>query len=154
MWVALFFLKIDNKSIPKLYWTESWKWLRNTLAKSQKLLKAAEGNSMYHFVTVLVKVLWNSLKLIDSSFSEFKEHHKWNVVAWAPGSSPTFPSNLGMSDGNLVGTSGHEGSCLTGSFINLDKYGKFNVARNGSLGWTGALNVPAWGLEGHAPECP
>ena len=59
-----------------------------------------------------------------------------------------------MSDGNLVGTGGHKGSCLTGSFINFDKSGKFNVARNGSLVRTEELNVPAWGLEGPALECP
>ena len=70
------------------------------------------------------------------------------------GSSPTLSSNLAMFDGNLVGTGGHEGSCLARSFINLDKFGKFNVARKGSLGHTGALKVPVWGLEGLAPECP
>ena len=59
-----------------------------------------------------------------------------------------------MFDGNLVGTGGHEGSCLTGSFINLDKSGKFNIARKGSLGQTGALKVPVWGLEGLAPKFP
>ena len=59
-----------------------------------------------------------------------------------------------MSDGNLVGIGGHERSCLTGSFINFDKSGKFNVARNEILGQTRVLNVPAWGLEGPAPECP
>ena len=59
-----------------------------------------------------------------------------------------------MSDGNLVGTGGHEGSCLTWSFINLDKSGKFNVSRKGSLGRTGALKVIVWGLEGLAPKFP
>ena len=141
MWVALFCLKVDNKSVLKSYRTRSWKWLRNAIAKSQKLLKAAEGNSMYHFAAALVKVLYNSLNLTESSFSEFEEHHKWNVVAWAPGSSPTLPSNLGMSDGNLVGIGGHEGSCLTDSFINFDKYGKFNVSRKGILGRTKELKV-------------
>ena len=59
-----------------------------------------------------------------------------------------------MPYGNLVGTGGHKGLCLTGSFINFDKYGKFKVAKNGSLGRTGVLNVPAWGLEGPALEFP
>ena len=40
------------------------------------------------------------------------------------------------------------------SFINFDKSGKFKVARNGSLGRTRVLNVPAWGLEGFSPEFP
>ena len=68
--------------------------------------------------------------------------------------SPDLPLNLGMFDGNLVGTGGHEGSCLTGSFINFDKSGKFKFVRNGSLGKTGVLNVPSWGLEGLAPMFP
>ena len=59
-----------------------------------------------------------------------------------------------MSDGNLVETGGHKGSCLTGSFINFDKYRKFKVVRKGSLGLTGVVNVPTWGFEGPAPECP
>ena len=45
--------------------------------------------------------------------------------------------------GNLVGTGGHKGSCLTGSFINFDKSGKFKVSKNRILGQTGVLNVPA-----------
>ena len=142
MWVALFCLKVDNKSVPKSYQTGSWKWLRKALAKSQKLLKGTEGNSIYHLAAIPVKVLWNSLNLIESSFNELEEHHKWKVVACAPGSSLALPLNLGMSDGNLVGTGGHEGSCLTGSFINIDKYGKFNVSRKGILGQTRALKVP------------
>ena len=59
-----------------------------------------------------------------------------------------------MSEGSLVGIGGHKGSCLTGSFINFDKSGKFKVSRKGSLGLIGALDVPAWGLEGLAPEFP
>ena len=54
----------------------------------------------------------------------------------------------------MVGTGGHEGSCLTRSFINFDKSSKFKVARKGSLGLAGVLEVLAWGLEGLAPECP
>ena len=65
-----------------------------------------------------------------------------------------FSLEFRISDGNLVGTGGHEGSCLTGSFINFEKSGKFKVAWNGSLGRTGALNVPVWGLEGPALESP
>ena len=52
------------------------------------------------------------------------------------------------------GIGGHKGSCLTGSFINFDKSSKFKVARKGSLGLTGVLDVPTWGFEGPAPECP
>ena len=49
---------------------------------------------------------------------------------------------------------GQEELCLTGLFIIFDKYGKFNVAKKGSLGLTGALKVPSWGLEGLAPIFP
>ena len=59
-----------------------------------------------------------------------------------------------MSDGNLVGIGGHEGSCLTRSFINFDKSSNFNVSKKGSLGHTGALKVPVWGLEVLAPKYP
>ena len=109
---------------------------------------------MYHFAAVPVKVLWNSLNLTESSFNELEEHHRWKVVACAPGSSPALPSNLGMSEGSLVGTGGHKGSCLTKSFINFDKSGKFKVARKGSFGLAGVLEVLAWGLEGLAPDHP
>jgi hypothetical protein len=39
---------------------------------------------------------------MKSSHSEFDEHHKRKVVMCAPGSSPRFPSNFGISEGNLV----------------------------------------------------
>ena len=54
----------------------------------------------------------------------------------------------------MVGTGGQEELCLIGSFISFDKFGKFNVAKKGSLGLTGALKVPVWGLEGLAPIFP
>ena len=109
---------------------------------------------MYHFAAVPVKILWNSLNLTESSFNELEEHHKWKVVACAPGSSPALPSNLGMSEGSLVGMGGHKGSCLTESFINFDKSGKFKVSRKGSLGLAGVLDVPTWGFEGPALDFP
>ena len=59
-----------------------------------------------------------------------------------------------MSEGSLVGMGDQEELCLTRSFISFDKSGKFKVARKGSLGLTGALKVPAWGLEGLAPMFP
>ena len=154
MWLDSSFLKVDNKSIPKSYRTGSWKWLRKALAKSQKILNTVEGNSMYYFVVVLVKVIWNNLNQTESSFSELEEHYKWKVVTWAPRCSPVFPSNLGISEGNLVGTGGHIALCFTGSFINLFKYGKFKVSRNEILGLTGAWKVRVWEVEGLAPWFP
>ena len=54
----------------------------------------------------------------------------------------------------MVGTGVQEGSCLTRSFISLDKFGKFNIVRKGSLGLTRGLKVLVWGLEGLAPIFP
>ena len=84
---------------------------------------------MYHFAAVLVRVLWNNLNRIVSSFSDLEEHHKWKVVTWAPGSSPTLSSNFGISEGSLVGMGGQEELCLIGSSISFEKYGEFNVTR-------------------------
>ena len=52
-------------------------------------------------------------------------------MIWLAGSSPDFPSNLGMSKGSLVGIAGHVGLCNIGSLVSLvrsrilreDKYG-------------------------------
>ena len=138
IWVALSYGKVDNKSVPKSYQTGSWKWLRNTLTKSQRLSNTAEGSSMYHFAAALVIFLCNNLNQTVSSFSELDEHHNWKVVTWALGSSQTLPLNFGISEGNLVGIGGQVVSCFTGSFTNLEKSGKFKVSRNGSLGLTEA----------------
>ena len=75
---------------------------------------------------------------MESSLNEFEEHHSWKVVIWEFESSPSFPSKLVMSKGNLIGIGGHATLCCMGSFINFDKYGKFKVARKGSLGLTRA----------------
>jgi hypothetical protein len=40
----------------------------------------------------------------------FNENHKWKDVMWFEGCSPEFPSNLGLSKGNLVGIGGYLGS--------------------------------------------
>ena len=69
-----------------------------------------------------------------SSIKEFKEHHRWKVITCVLGSSFAFPSNLGISEGNLVGMGGQAGEFLIRSLINLDKSGKFNVAKNGIFG--------------------
>jgi hypothetical protein len=44
----------------------------------------------------------------------FEENHKLKVIPWLAGSSPDFPSNFGMSEGNLVGILGQVGSCKMG----------------------------------------
>ena len=63
---------------------------------------------------------------------ELEEHHKWNVITWLFGSSPCFPSNFRIFDGNFTGMGGHEGLCQMESLINLDKLGKSKVARKGN----------------------
>ena len=57
----------------------------------------------------------------DRDGEEDEEHHKWNVITWFFGSSPCFPLNFGMSNGDFTGMAGHEGLCRKGSLINLDK---------------------------------
>jgi hypothetical protein len=71
-----------------------------------------------------------------------EEHHKWKVMIWLAGYSPTFPSNLGMSEGSLVGIAGHVGSCNIGSFVSLLKSGMLREAKYGMWSGGGGL-VPA-----------
>ena len=100
-----------------------------------QIVERSEGapeSSMYHLVSFPVRVRWNNL--IESSIKEFDKHHKWKVVTWSPGSSPVFPSNLGISEGSLVGTGGQTSLYLIRSLVNLERYGKFNVAKKGSRG--------------------
>jgi hypothetical protein len=60
-----------------------------------------------------------------------EEHHRWKVMKWLAGSSPAFPSNLGMSEGCLVGIIGHVGSCNIGSFLSLFRFGMLREAKYG-----------------------
>jgi len=72
----------------------------------------------------------------------FEEHHKWKVMTWLVGYSPAFPSNLGMSEGSLVGIAGHVGSCNIGSFVRLIRSGVLREAKYGM--WSGIRGlVPA-----------
>jgi hypothetical protein len=48
------------------------------------------------------------------------------------GSSPDFPSNLGMLEDRFTGITGHEGLCEIWSFFNHDKSGKSNIVRKGN----------------------
>jgi hypothetical protein len=80
------------------------------MAKSPKVEYFPLSISMYHLVAHLVRVHCNKHNQIESSLSNLDEHHKWNVVTWSCGSSPLFPSNLGMSKGRLVGTTSQVGS--------------------------------------------
>jgi hypothetical protein len=78
---------------------------------------------------------------MELSMMLFEEHHKWKVMTWLVGYSPDFPSNLGMSEGSLVGIFGHVGSCNIGSLVSLIKSGMLRDAKYG-MGGGGGL-VPA-----------
>jgi hypothetical protein len=60
-----------------------------------------------------------------------EEHHKWKVMTWLEGSSPAFPSNLGISEGSLVAIAGHVGSCNIGSFVSFLRSGMLREAKYG-----------------------
>jgi hypothetical protein len=47
------------------------------------------------------------------------------------GSSPDFPSNLGMSDWRFIGMDGHEGSWRKVSIVKHDISRKYNVTNKG-----------------------
>ena len=134
MWVALPCWKEVNNSILESYRIGSWKWCKNVLAKLPKSANPTNGNSIYHLAATPIKVLWKSLNRKLSSIKDFKEHHRWKVITCVLEYSFAFPSNLGMSKGNYVGMGGQAGECLIESLINLDKFGKFKVARNGIFG--------------------
>ena len=131
MWVESPCWKEVNNSILESYQIGSWKWCKNALPRLPKSTKLVVGSSIYHLAAAPIKVLWKSLNLTLSSIKEFEEHHRWKVITCVLGSSFTFPSNLGMSNGNLFGIRGQVGECLIGSLINSDKSGEFNVAKNG-----------------------
>ena len=121
MWVASPYWKEVNNSISESYRIGSWKWCKKALPRFLKSTKLAIGNSIYHFAAAPIKVLWKSLNLMLSCINEFEEHHRWKVIICVLGSSFTFPSNLGMSNGSFVGMGGQASECLIGSFINFDK---------------------------------
>jgi hypothetical protein len=52
-------------------------------------------------------------------------------MTWLAGSSPAFPSNLGMSEGSLVGIAGHVGVCNIGSLVSLLRSGMLREAKYG-----------------------
>jgi hypothetical protein len=65
----------------------------------------------------------------------FEEHHMWKVMIWFAGSSPIFPSNLGMSEGSLIAIASHVGSCNIGSFMRFIRSGMLRDAKYGI--WSG-----------------
>jgi len=72
------------------------------------------------------------------------------------GSSPGLPSNLGMSEGSLVGIAGQWGSWRRGSLMGLLKSGRLKLAIKGSngVGVTIPMEVMLVGLHGLPPWLP
>jgi hypothetical protein len=60
-------------------------------------------------------------------------------MTWLVGSSPTFPSNLGMSEGSLVGIAGHVGLCNIGSLVSFLRFGMLREAKYGICSGGGGL---------------
>jgi hypothetical protein len=52
-------------------------------------------------------------------------------MIWLVGSSPSFPSNLGMSEGTLVDIAGHVGLCNMGSLVILVRSDMLREAKYG-----------------------
>ena len=136
IWVELVWRSEINKSLLVSYQIGNWKWVKKAIAKVSKSQKECQGSSIYHFVATPMRVLWNKRRWIEPSIIEL-HYHKWNVITWFLESSLGLTSNLGISEGNLTGMVGQEGSCWIGSLINLDKSGISKVAKNGNcwLGW-------------------
>jgi hypothetical protein len=63
-------------------------------------------------------------------------------MTWLAGSSPAFPSNLGMSEGSLVGIASHVGSCNIESLVSFLRSCMLREAKYGICSGRGGL-VPA-----------
>ena len=87
---------------------------------------------------------------MESSTIELEEHHRWNDMIWFWGSSPALPSNLGMSEGSLVGMWGHAGLCRMGSLVSLARSGRLRLAIYGKLDG-GCNTVVGWTTLGPMP---
>jgi hypothetical protein len=60
-------------------------------------------------------------------------------MTWLARSSPSFPSNFGMSEGSLVGIAGHVGSCNIGSLMSLLRSDMLREAKYGIYSGGGGL---------------
>ena len=106
MWVVVFWWQDSNISTASSNLMGSWEYCGNIKAKELKSGYLDCGISMYHLDTTHMRVRWNSLSLVKSSTMLFDAHHRWNAIIWFWGHSPSFPSNLGMFEGILVGMVG------------------------------------------------
>jgi len=60
--VVLSCSKLDNSFVPKSYQIGSWKWLRNTMAKSPNVMYFTISSYMYHLAVPLMRVCWKRHK--------------------------------------------------------------------------------------------
>jgi hypothetical protein len=67
-------------------------------------------------------------------------------MIWLVESSPSFPSNLGMSEGVLLGMVGHVGSCNIGSLVSLVRYSMLKESKHGIWGYGGRLVLVMVGM--------
>ena len=95
-----------------------------------KLEWESPGRFTYHFAIAPIIVRWNSRSLTESSTMLLEEHHRWKDMTCLVGSSPCFPSNIGMSKGSLLGMVVHVGSWYMGSLVIFARSGKFKLAMN------------------------
>jgi len=88
----------------------SW-WINNRncqekLAIDSKVQWVLSSWEIYHLVATLVRVCWNNLSLVESSIILLEGYQIWEYVISLDEYSPTYPLNLGISKGSLVGLIG------------------------------------------------
>ena len=136
------FLNYESSSRTLSWRIGSWKKVKNALAKVSKVTWDPDFSSTYHLADGPVSVHWNNLNRMELFVMLFEENHKWKVMIWLEGLSPDFTSNLGMSEGSLVGIAGHVGLCNMGSLVSLVRSSMLREAKYGI--WGGGIGlVPA-----------
>jgi hypothetical protein len=78
--VEVDFLSEVRSSVPVSYQIGSWKWVKNSIARELKSPKEFHDSSIYHFFVEPMRVLWKSLKRMESSIKELEEHQIWKVI--------------------------------------------------------------------------
>ena len=103
IWFAFVCVKLASNSVPASYLTGNWKWFRKAIANSLKEEYIERSSSMYHFITLPMRVCWNNHNCTESYFNELDEHQRWKVVTWSLGYLLGLALKFGMSEGNFVG---------------------------------------------------
>jgi len=71
---------------------------------------------------------------MESYIILLEEHHKCKDMIWLEGSSPSFPSNIGMPEGSFMGIFVQVGSCNMGSFVNFVRSRILSESKKGMIG--------------------